>query len=225
MKEAGLREVISNFSGNIQAAHTFARYLKEEFEVDLDINFDSTNSLQRFTNIVRNMITRNVIQKPRKAGRTLIMDERSFLQLVVARMYLAAGCSLDSLAGYMVDMPTNDIYDRLFAETQLPDVSKLTEQLSDSTKRSRGNASKSELGETNPRLYHHVKVDTGLFLLAKAGEYEELEVLRMVALLKDYLDDRAKLDLEQDEIPAIEELRRIVKKSPRFKNKEESGGA
>ena len=221
MEANKLQKVISSFSGNIQAAYNLAKYLRYEFGVDFDINFDSTNSLQKFTNVVRNAISRNVIQRPLKAGRSSILGERELLQLVVARLYLSAGCSLDSLSGYLVDMPTDKIYERLFAETQLPDIHKLTKQLSDSTQRKRSNVSRSELGEPNPRLYHHIKVHTGLFLFAKAGDYEELEVMEMVDLLKNHLEERARRKIEQEEIPSIEELRRNIKNSPRFKNKEE----
>ena len=199
--EKEIRNAISSFSGNLLAAYNLAEYLNEKYSLDLDFNFNSSNSVSKFTNIIRNMISRSVIQRPTKAGRSLILSEREFLQIAVARKYLLSGCSLDSLTGYLVDMPTDAIYDRLFSETQLPDIHKLTKKLSDSTQRSRSNVSRSELGEPNPRLYHHVKVDTGLFLLAKAGEYEEVEVMEMVVLLNNHLKERAKRQPKEDDAP------------------------
>ncbi len=124
MDEKELKRVISGFSGNIQAVYNLTRELYDKLGFDLDFNFDSTTASQRFTNLVRNMVGKGLVQKPAKLGRTLIFDERSFLQLIVARKYLGAGCSMLALAGYLVDMPTDEIYERLFAK-QLPDIDKV----------------------------------------------------------------------------------------------------
>jgi len=191
MNDENLRRIIAEFSGNIAAGYNLARTLREEFDVDLDINFDSTSSPQRFTNIVRNMISRNVIQRPIKAGRTLILREREFLQLVVARKYMSAGCSLDSLSNYLVEMQTDDIYARLFA-THLPDIDKLTRQSSDSDRTESRSSSDLTGGPTALKnVFAHVKVDKGLVLQVKLGSYSEKEIYDMVGMLDEYLNRRS----------------------------------
>ena len=196
MEPKEIQDVISKFSGKLEATFYLTQDIYKHLGFDLDINFDSSNSLQRFTNMVRNMIGKGLVKKPIKLGRTLIFDERSYLELIVARKYIAAGISMDALSGYLADKTTKEVYERLFAK-QLPDIDKLSKKSLVSTQKTRSESSISGSGEPNPRLYHHVKVDTGLFLLAKAGEYEELEVMEMVVLLKNHLKERAKRQQEE----------------------------
>jgi len=188
VNEKELRNSISSFSGNIQAMFSLTQDLRKHLDFDLDINFDSTNSLQRFTNIVRNMISRGVISKPLKSGRTLIFDEASYLQLLTARKYLVSGCSFDSLEGYLVGLSTDEIYDRLFA-AQLPDIDKLTKRSLAASIRNRSEPS-SEPSSFGPNLYHHIKVGTGLILLAQQERYTEDEIFDLVDMLKKYVSER-----------------------------------
>ena len=186
MDENKVRDAISSFSGNINSAFILVCDLGDSLDFDLDFNFSSSNSLQRFTNVVRNMIQKGIVEKPVKSGRTLILDERSVLQLLVGRKYLGAGCSMNSLAGYLVGMSTDDLYDLLFAK-QLPDIDKIT-------RRGMTSSEPSENTQTIPieinkkiekqfPLYHYVKVKPDLYLHIKAGKFTESELNDMVTLL------------------------------------------
>lgn len=188
MKDDEIKLRISKFSGNIQAAYNLTQELHSEFNFDLDINFDSTNSFQRFTNMVRNMISRGLIQQPNKSGRTLILDERFFLQFIVARKYLSAGCSMNSLSGYLTEMPTDEIYNRLFAK-QLPDIEKVAHRLSISRQMHEGPRQTTKL-ISEDKLYHHIKIGTGLFLLVQHGPFSEAEIHKMVTGLEKFVTVR-----------------------------------
>lgn len=144
MKDDQLTKAISTFSGNIQAAYSFISELRTEFNFDLNINFDSSNSLQKFTNMVRTMSSRGLIEKPKKSGRSLILTERNFLQLVLVRKYLGAGCSMNSLEGYLIHVSTENLYSRLFAD-RLPDIDQV--------------ASRSSVMEKETTHYHGTKSD------------------------------------------------------------------
>ena len=197
MKENKTREAISSFSGNINAAFTLIQNLNRGLDFDLGIYFDSSNSVQRFTNMVRNMIQKEIIEKPVKSGRSLILDERSILQLLVGRKYLASGCSMNALSGYLVGMTTEELYERLFT-AQLPDIDKLARRsLSFSDLRDDTPMEPDEIDkkfEKKYPLYHYVKVKPDLYLHLKAGRYNEQELNDMVLLLKRFFEDSAKTE-------------------------------
>lgn len=194
MNENKIRESISLFSGNINSAFILICQLGDSLEFDLDFNFSSSNSSQRFTNVVRNMIQKGIVEKPVKSGRTLILDERSVLQLLVGRKYLGAGCSMNSLAGYLVGMPTEELYSRLFAK-QLPDIDRITRRnLSSSEPPDDTQIIPIEIDKKLEKqfpLYHYVKVKPDLYLHVKVGKYAENEIREMVALLTQYLEDKS----------------------------------
>jgi hypothetical protein len=188
MDENELKLVISRFSGNIQAVYNLTRELYDKLGFDLDFNFESSNASQRFTNLVRNMVGKGLVQKPAKLGRTLIFDERSFLQLIVARKYLGAGCSMLALAGYLVDMPTDEIYERLFAK-QLPDIDKVARRNASSLSAKKSLLSNSEdQSERKFPLYHHIKIKPGLFLQAQTGKFTLGELDKMASILEKYVN-------------------------------------
>lgn len=194
VNESNVREAISSFSGNINSAFILVCDLGDSLDFDLDFNFSSSNSLQRFTNIVRNMIQKNIIEKPGKSGRTLILNERSVLQLLVGRKYLSAGCSMNGLDGYLVEMPTEELYNRLFMK-QLPDIEKITSRnLSSSEPPDDTQIIPTEIDkkiEKQYPLYHYIKVKPDLFIHVKTGKYTENELSDMVAILTQYLEDKA----------------------------------
>ena len=197
MKENKTREAISSFSGNINAAFTLIQNLNRGLDFDLGIYFDSSNSVQRFTNMVRNMIQKQIIEKPVKSGRSLILDERSILQLLVGRKYLASGCSMNALSGYLVVMTTGELYERLFT-AQLPDIDKLARRsLSFSDLRDDTPIEPDEFDkkfEKKYPLFHYVKVKPDLYLHVKAGRYNEQELNDMVLILKRFFEDSTKTE-------------------------------
>ena len=194
VNENKVRESISLFSGNINSAFILVCDLGDSLDFDLDFNFSSSNSLQRFTNVVRNMIQKNIIEKPGKSGRTLILNDRSVLQLLVGRKYLSAGCSMNGLDGYLVGMPTEELYNRLFAK-QLPDIDRITRRnLSSSESPDDAQIIPIEIDKKLEKqfpLYHYVKVKPDFYLHVKAGKYTENEIREMVSLLTQYLEDKA----------------------------------
>ena len=197
MKENKIREAISSFSGNINAAFSLIQKLKQDLDLDLGFYFDSSNSSQRFTNMVRNMIQKEIIEKPVKSGRSLILDERSILQLLVGRKYLASGCSMNALSGYLVGMTTEELYERLFT-AQLPDIDKLARRsLSFSDLRDDTPIEPDEIDkkfEKKYPLFHYIKVKPDLYLHVKAGRYNEQELNDMVLILKRFFEDSAKTE-------------------------------
>lgn len=178
MKSKTIREDISKFIGNIQAVYTFTKDNKDNFPFELDINFESPNSLQRFTNVIRNMISRGLMDKPSKLGKNLMFNERTYLQLIIVRKYMAAGCSIDSLVGYVTNLTIEDLYVRLFTK-QIIDIDKLMQKSQEVAVKS--------IKINNPNLCHYIKIDTGLFLLAQQESYTSDEIDIMVDLLKKHL--------------------------------------
>ena len=195
MKDEELKRKISNFTGNIQGAFSLTQELYPDFNFDLDINFDSSMSVQKFTNMVRNMISRGLIQQPNKSGRTLILDERSFLELIVARKYLAAGCSMNSLSGYLTQMSTDEIYNRLFAK-QLPDIEEVINRPFILGRKNQSQPEILEVHSTDRKLYHHIKVGSGLYLFVQHGPYSEAEIHEMVTGLEKFVTVRRKKNTE-----------------------------
>lgn len=194
MDEKKIREAISSFSGNINSAFILTCDLGDSLDFDLDFNFSSSNSLQRFTNVVRNMIQKGIVEKPVKSGRTLILDERSVLQLLVGRKYLGAGCSMNVLAGYLVGMTTDQIYDRLFAK-QLPDIDKLARRNFISLERPDVKAALEKAGDelmTKYPVYHYIKIKPDLYLHLKIGKYSPSEMDEMVSLLIGFLEGKTR---------------------------------
>lgn len=194
MENKKVKEAISSFSGNITAAFGLVYDLGKNLDFDMDFNFSSSNSLPRFTNVIRNMIQKGIVEKPVKSGRTLILDERSILQLLVGRKYLGAGCSMNALTGYLVGMSTDDLYDRLFVK-QLPDIDRITRRsLSSSESMDDTQTIPIEIDKKIEKqfpLYHYVKIKPDLYLHVKVGKYAENELRDMVALLTQYLENRS----------------------------------
>ena len=191
MNEIELKLVISRFSGNIQGVYNLTRELQDKIGFELDFNFDSSTASQRFTNLVRNMVSKGLVQKPKKIGRTLIFDERTFLQLIVARKYLSAGCSMNAMAGYLVDMPTEEIYQRLFTK-QLPDIDKVASRNTisvDQPEVHKPLAKACRRLEKEYPIYHYIMVKPDLFLQAKVDKYQPSELEAMVCLLEQYVAD------------------------------------
>lgn len=191
MDEIQIRKVISAFSGNINSAFMLVEGLSGELGFDLEFNFDSSTALQRFTNLVRNMIQKGIVDKPVKSGRTLILDDRSILQLLVGRKYLSAGCSMASLDGYLIGLSTESLYERLFTK-QLPDVDKLARRAGDSS-----SSTDSDVGTSGGSYtgYYHAKVNPHLTIQFKAGKFSPDEMDEMVILLKSHLSkDRGNVE-------------------------------
>ena len=120
-------DIINKFCGNIPSTFKVLRDIYEKFGMTPESVIFYFNSLQRFTNIFRNMLIKNIMNKPIKCGRNLIINENILLQFIVARKYLNAGCSMDSLSGYLINMSNNALYDRLFTK-HLPDIEKIVNQ-------------------------------------------------------------------------------------------------
>lgn len=192
MDQDKIKQTISAFSGNINSAFMLIEGLNGKLDFELDFNFDSSTALQRFTNLVRNMIQKGIIDKPVKSGRTLILDERSILQLLVGRKYLGAGCSMNSLEGYLANMPTDELYDRLFTK-QLPDIEKLARRsqqpylLPNDTETF---PCKIDKYERNFPLYHYIKIKPDFHLHIKSGKYSANEINDIVNLIENYFENQ-----------------------------------
>jgi len=168
--------------------------LYDSFNFDMNFNFESSNSVQKFTNMVRNMISGELVKKPIKSGRSLILAELEFLQLIVARKYLAAGCSMKDLAGFLLEMEVEELYDRLFTK-QLADITKVAGRVVKTVKVDWGHYDPSKstldsiaaLKDASKDLFHHIKVGTGLYLHVKHGKFGQSDIEKMIADLKQYL--------------------------------------
>ena len=183
MQELLIRGRIATFSGNIQATFNLTEELHTHFNFDLDLYFSTSNSLQRFTNIVRNMLSRGVIQKPRKSGRNLIFHEMHLLQFLVARKYLDAGCSMDSLSGYLIGLSNDELYDRLFIK-QLPDIELVAQRGSAASVAASPPRAKVEFTR---KSYFNIKIINGLNLLVEQGKFSEDELTEMTTYLERFV--------------------------------------
>ena len=195
--EKELRDKISKFSGNILSCYSMTRELHKEFKFDLDINFDSTNSVQRFTNMVRNMVSRKLIEKPTKLGRNLIFDERSFLQLIVARKYLSSGSNMESLSGFLEGKSNDELYERLFAN-QLSDFEEVTKSRFSKASVEKALSAQEVFPLGDNVLLRQFKIKAGLFLQVREGMLSQNELSDMVHMLKEYLENRTRPDTEQE---------------------------
>ena len=132
------------------------------------------------------MLSRRVIQKPKKSGRNLIFDEACFLHFLVARKYLASGCSMSSLSEYLLDMPIEDLYARLF-EKQLPDIELVSQRGSASSAAESVVAStpRSKI-EFTRKSYFNIKVTDGLNLLVEQGKFSEEDLTEMTTYLERF---------------------------------------
>lgn len=183
MESGVLRDKIFCFSGNIQAAYKFSEEVCSYLNFDLGINFDTSNSFQKFTNMVRNMIGRGLVQKPKKSGRTLILDERTFLQLIVARKYLASGCSMDCLSEYLIEMSIEELYDRLFT-AQLPDIELVTQRGGACSNALPSRKSDAVVESYSRKLYYNIKISSGVNLLVEQGKLSEEQLSEVTDYLK-----------------------------------------
>ena len=185
MDNETLRDTISKFSGNIESSFYFLEVIHGHLNFDLDINFNTSNSLQKYINMVRNMISRGLVRKPRKSGRTLILDERSFLDFLVARKYLGAGCTMDCVSGYLLEMSLDDIYDRLFVK-QLPDIEIVTGR-SFAYCRAESNTPKLTFSKNSRKLFYNIKIVTGLNLLVEQGRFSEAKLAEMTTYIEKFV--------------------------------------
>ena len=191
MENSQLKELISGFSGNIQSSYAFLREVHDRLNFSLGLDLSSSNSLIRYTNMVRNFIGRELIERPLKSGRTLILNERTLLQLLVARKYLGSGCSMDSLRGYLTEMPIDALYERLIA-SQLPDIETVTQrggvQKSACAYKEQEPTSSLKLVRTErrKRLFEHVPISADFYLVVRDGLCSEDELEEMKGLLAKF---------------------------------------
>ena len=197
MESAQLKDMISGFSGNIQSSYSFLKKVHDKLNFSLGLDFSSSNSLIRYTNMVRNFIGRELIEKPLKSGRNLILNERTLLQLLVARKYLGSGCSMDSLSGYLIEMPLDALYERLFAP-QIPDIETLTTRVMAQKSAcaykepETTNSSKLVRTERRKRLFEHVPISADFYLVVRDGLFSEDELEEMKGLLAKFKKSKNK---------------------------------
>ena len=101
---------------------------------------------------------------------------------------------MNGLDGYLVGMPTDELYNRLFAK-QVPDIDRITRRsLSSSESQDDDQIIPIEIDkkiEKQYPLYHYIKIKPDLFIHVKTGKYTENELGDMVAILTQYLEDKA----------------------------------
>lgn len=197
MENSQLKELISGFSGNIQSSYAFLQKVHDRLNFSLELDLSTPNSLIKYTNLVRNMIGRDLIERPLKSGRNLILNERTLLQILVARKYLGSGCSSEVLRGYLTEMPLDALYERLFV-SQLPDIETLTQRViaqksacaykeTETT-----NSLKLVRTERRKRLFEHVPISADFYLVVRDGVFSEDELEEMKGLLAKFKKSKNK---------------------------------
>lgn len=191
MENSQLKELISGFSGNIQSSYAFLQKVHDRLNFSLELDLSTPNSLIKYTNLVRNMIGRDLIERPLKSGRNLILNERTLLQILVARKYLGSGCSSEVLRGYLTEMPIDALYERLFAP-QIPDIETLTKRVMaqksacSCKEPETTNSSKLVRTERRKRLFEHVPISADFYLVVRDGLFSEDELEEMKGLLAKF---------------------------------------
>lgn len=191
MENSQLKELISGFSGNIQSSYAFLQKVHDRLNFSLELDLSTPNSLIKYTNLVRNMIGRDLIERPLKSGRNLILNERTLLQILVARKYLGSGCSSEVLRGYLTEMPIDALYERLFAP-QIPDIETLTKRVMAQKSAcaykepETTNSSKLVRTERRKRLFEHVPISADFYLVVRDGLFSEDELEEMKGLLAKF---------------------------------------
>lgn len=189
-----IRNKLAGFMGNIPKTCDIIQSLKDDLRFDLDIRFNASNRLERFTNIVRNLVRLGVIDRPLKSGRSSILNEKILLQILVSRRYLSESVGLTSLSGYLTKLSTEELYDRLFAK-QLSDIDKVVGRNTKSVDRQKVKTALEKEGKDLQAIYpiyHYIKVKPDLFIHVKADRYRTDELKAMVTLLAEYIEGRTK---------------------------------
>ena len=197
-----IREAVSSFKGTVPKAYVTILELKDELGFDLDFNFNAANGLQRFTTMVRNLIQREVIDRPIKSGRSSILNETTLLQILVSRKYLNEGCGMESLAGYLTQLSLEELYARLFAR-QLPDIDTVAGRSGrssstsfDSDQSAYNSFDSSPAGRNE--LYRYIKIGAGMYLHIQEGRYSlgEIEEIKETVKTKQAEITRARKKTE-----------------------------
>jgi len=116
MSNTSIENVLASFSGNIFSTYNLLKKIHKNLNFSFGIDFSSEASFPKFTNMVRNFIARELIEKPNKSGKSLILNERTVLQFIVSRKYMFHGCSMDNLKGYLFDFSLEELYKKLSQE-------------------------------------------------------------------------------------------------------------
>ena len=97
---------------------------------------------------------------------------------------------MNALAGYLVEMPTDELYERLFAK-QLPDIDKIARRNFISIERPDVKAAlekaENEYLARYP-VYHYIKIKPDLYLHVRADKYLPSQIDEMVSLLTGFLE-------------------------------------
>ena len=171
--------------------------MHDRLNFSLELDLSTPNSLIKYTNLVRNMIGRDLIERPLKSGRNLILNERTLLQILVARKYLGSGCSSEVLRGYLTEMPIDALYERLTA-SQLPDIETLTKRVIAQKSAcaykepETTNSSKLVRTERRKRLFEHVPISADFYLVVRNGLFSEDELEEMKGLLAKFKKSKNK---------------------------------
>jgi len=202
MNDKEIKEKISRFSGNLQAAFALAEVLCTKYGVEFDINFDSSPAFQKFTNMVRNLISKDVISRPMKSGRSLIFDEKTFLQIIVARKYILSGISMENLSGYISELSINELYTRISAErlTDIDTVAGRSNRSSSSFIDSDQivNYYSDSLPANRSELYRYIKIGTGFYLHIQEGRLSIGDIEEIKEAIRTKLTEINKLKKQSE---------------------------
>lgn len=181
MNRDDLQQKIESFYGNMNSALVFIGELNQILNIDFNNIINSTNPEQKGITFIRNLINRNIISRPMKTGRSLLLTGEAILEILVTKRYLNRGVSMNALVGQIAGKPKKELYDKLFAD-QLTDIVDITSTYSSSLIENQGDDIESKQFDSN--LFHHHKVNDDLEINVREGAYSDDVIDRVVKYLK-----------------------------------------
>ncbi len=180
MDKDKIQQQIESFYGSLTIAFEFVKDINDDLNIDFGTMLDSDNS-EKFVTFVRNLMSRSIIERPMKSGRSLILTGQNVLQILVARKYLGRGVAMNALKGQIADKPTGELYEKLFAKT-LDDVIEITSTYSSSLMPEHYNDNEEEQSDSN--LFHLIEINDNMKLLIKEGSYMTDKISTITKYLK-----------------------------------------
>lgn len=138
------------------------------------------NSRKQLSTFINNLIRLGIIDRPEKAGRSHRYKPRDVFMMLLAARYIQSGIPMKALTGALTHLADYELIDRLH-RPELVDKEILKEKYIQWKKQKRKKA------DSIDDLYHQIRIDRGIVLQVKYGEYELDQIDDMKKMLEDYI--------------------------------------
>lgn len=177
-----IQKKIESFYGTMSNAWELISCFHEDLGMDFGVIAASSNSEKTFINFVRNLISRSVIDRPMKSGRSLILTGENVLQIMVARKYISKGVSMNALKGHIAGKSQKELFEKLFAD-KLTDIVEITSEFTSSLIEEKMQNDETKTS-ADTDLFHYFDINVDMKLMVRQGTYSRESISRVVNYLK-----------------------------------------